>query len=136
MKLLVETNWQDQLIPKIIRKNVNELYGKLATDFTVGARFSFCLPHVSESRIDKHIIKEAHKYGLKFNYLLNAVCLDNIEYSAKGHRRLHILLDWLREIGVDSVTVTIPYLAELIKRQYALNFEKCPQFFRIYQWKT
>ena len=117
MKFSVPTNWQSDLIKKIDKTNVYELYGKLASDFIGGGRASAGLPFVSKKQAARHIL-EAHNNGLKFNYLLNATCLDNLEWTRFGQRRLHYLIDWLIDINIDSVTVSIPYLLELIKRRY------------------
>jgi collagenase-like PrtC family protease len=63
-------------------------------------------------------IEQAHSAGLKFDYLLNAPSMSNMEWDEKTHRELLIHLNWIAGIGADSVTVTIPYLVELIKRQF------------------
>jgi collagenase-like PrtC family protease len=117
MRFSVPTNWQEDLIPKIRKDSVEELYGKLHTDFVGGGRSSYLLPHISKKTAASHI-QEAHKNGLKFNYLLNAMCLNNLEWTASGQRKLRFLLDWLAEIGVNCVTVSIPYLLELVKKRY------------------
>ena len=43
--------------------------------------------------------------GIQFNYLLNAMCMGNAEYTREGQRALRKTLDWLSEIKVDSITV-------------------------------
>lgn len=123
MKFSVPTNWQDDLIPKIKKEGVDELYGKLASDYIGGGRPSFMLPHISRKQVSIHIQK-AHENGLRFNYLLNALCLDNREFTISGQRKIHKLLDWLLACKVDSVTVSIPYLLQLIKKQYP-QFKVC-----------
>jgi collagenase-like PrtC family protease len=44
--------------------------------------------------------------------------MGNMEYDKDTHNEVLRHLDWLCEINVDTVTVSIPYLIELIKRQY------------------
>ena len=44
--------------------------------------------------------------------------MGNMEWHKKTHRELLQHLDWLSNAGVDSVTVVIPYLLELIKHQF------------------
>ncbi|MBL7196775.1 MAG: U32 family peptidase [Candidatus Omnitrophica bacterium] len=117
MRFFVPTNWQKDLIPRIGKDSIGELYGKLAADFVGGGKLSYQLPQVSKKQIAAHV-KEIHKHGLKFDYLLNSTCLNNLEWTMSGQKRLHSLLGWLGEIGVDSVTVSIPYLLEMIKKQY------------------
>ena len=117
MKLFIATNWDNDLISRINTESVEEVYGKLASDFVGGSRHSYRLPHITKRQARTHI-QQIHKRGMKFNYVLNAPCLDNKELTIPGQRELHRLLDWLVDIKVDSVTVTLPYLMQLIKRQY------------------
>jgi len=75
------------------------------------------LPAVSRAGLKKHV-EDIHKRGLLFNYLLNAACLGNAEFTPGGRRQIRSLLDWLVQIKADSVTVAVPYLAQLIKKHY------------------
>lgn len=117
MKFSVPVNWQDGLIAKINKKDVEELYGKLDADFVGGGRASSVVTPVSKKKAAAYI-KEAHKNDLKFNYLLNAACMDNREWQRRGQKKLKDILSWLISVKVNSVTITIPYLLELIKKQY------------------
>ncbi|MFA5356848.1 MAG: U32 family peptidase [Candidatus Omnitrophota bacterium] len=117
MKFTVPHNWQHDLIPGIRELRVEELYAKLPSDFVGGGRASYTLPRVSKKRVAR-IVSDAHKRGIRFNYLLNATCLGNREWTIKGQRRLLGLLDWLAEVSVDAVTVSIPYLMEVVKKRY------------------
>lgn len=117
MKLLVPTNWQDDLIPAIQTECVEELYGKLAADSVGGGRASSFSVPVSRKDAAAHIA-EARKEGLRFNYLLNATCTDNMEWTRRGQRRFHRLLDWLVQTGVSSVTVATPYLMQMVKHRH------------------
>ncbi|MDD5166170.1 MAG: U32 family peptidase [Candidatus Omnitrophica bacterium] len=56
--------------------------------------------------------------GFRFNYLLDALCLDNLEFSRKGQKRLRRLLDRLVEMKINSVTVGNLYLVIWIKKNY------------------
>lgn len=117
MKFSVCTNFQDDLIPRLNKKEVQSLYGKLTSDFIGGGRASYMLPSVSRRQVRRHI-EQAHKNGLGFNYLLNSACLGTREFTMSGQRKIRKLLDWIVDIGADSVTVAIPYLARLIKKSY------------------
>lgn len=117
MKFSVPTNWQDDLIPALNKKEIEEVYGKLALDFIGGGRPPHALPQISKRKVSGYI-REIHRYGLKFNYLLNSLCLNNKEFTIRGQRKIQKLLDWLIEINVDAVTVSIPYLLQLIKKRY------------------
>jgi len=121
MKFSVATNFQDDFIKTINKKEVYEIFGKLNADFIGGGRSSYMLPFVSKDKLRLHI-QEAHNAGLQFNYLLNAGCLGNREFTRQGLRHTHKLLEWLQDIGIDSVTVSIPYLLDLIKHKYR-NFK-------------
>jgi collagenase-like PrtC family protease len=72
---------------------------------------------MAEHQVEEYI-ERAHSAGLKFDYLLNAPSMGNMEWDENTHQELLTHLDWISSIGVDSVTVTIPYLVELIKRQF------------------
>lgn len=117
MNLSIPTNWQSDLISSVKNDAVTELYGKLANDFVGGGRPSYSLFHVSKEEAAFHI-QDIHRQGLVFNYLLNATCLNNFEWTISGQRQIRKLIDWLVKIRVGTVTVSIPYLLELIKKQY------------------
>lgn len=130
MKYSVATNFQDDFIKKINKKEVYEIFGKLSSDFIGGGRSSYLLPNVSKRKIFNHIA-EAHNNGLRFNYLLNAACLGNKEFTSKGQREIRKILDWLEGIEVDSITVALPYLLELVKKRYPKFKVKVSLFARI-----
>lgn len=117
MKFTIPTNWQDDFLSAIDRSNVAEVYGKLAADFVGGGKQSLQLPSPSKKRVAEHV-KEIHKAGLKFNYLLNATCIDNRELTISGSRRISRLLGWVEEINADIVTVSLPYLLKVIKKYH------------------
>lgn len=117
MKFSVPTTWHNDLCSELSKDSVYELYGKLKYDFIGGGRPSFVLPDVSPKEASLHV-QQAHRKGIRFNYVINASCMGNIESTIFGHKRLRRFLDWLININVDSVTVAIPYLFEIIKKQY------------------
>lgn len=63
-------------------------------------------------------IELCHKNKLEFNYLINAMCMENKELEADSHFKIIELLKELDKIGVDAITITSPYLCELIKTQF------------------
>lgn len=117
MQFSIATNFQEDLIPRLNKKSIHEVYGKLTTDFVGGCLASYMLPAVNQNKLRRHI-NQIHAHGLEFNYLLNSVCLGGRESSISGQRKLHRLLAWIVDIGVDSVTVSTPYLLQLIKKEY------------------
>ena len=117
MKLSVATNFDNQLIGQIADYPVTEIYGKLTSDAVGGGRASYTTQQVNWPTLISHI-NCAHKHGIKFNYLLNASCFGNREWTRRGIRDLRRLLDRLSESGVDAVTVSTPYLVEIIRKHY------------------
>ena len=107
MKFSVPTNFDDNLILIMDRTEVYEVYGKLPMDFIGGCMGAYTLPSVNKKRLRQHI-DCAHEAGLTFNYLLNSVCLGNKEWSISRQKKLRRFLGWLTDIGVDTVTASIP----------------------------
>lgn len=94
-----------------------DLYGVLSTSLIGTGGSSPDNVHMARDQAEAYI-KQAHAAGLSFDYLLNAPSMSNMEWDRSTHRELLDHLEWISSIGVDSVTVTIPYLVELIKRQF------------------
>jgi len=118
MRLSVPFNGEDDLIPQLSKyPEVEELYGKLTTDFVGGGKHSFQTPSVSRKEI-VNAIRKTHEYGLEFNYLLNTSCLDNKEWTPKGKRKIIQFIEWIVNLDTDSITVSTPYLMELIKKYF------------------
>ncbi len=116
-RFTVATNWDPELIEKIIKYPVRDLYGSAPNTPIGGGRPSFLLPEVSEEEITEYI-KEVHKNRMKFAYLLNAPCLGNIEYDKGYYRKIIEYLEWIVNIGSDYVIVTIPFLIQIIHEQF------------------
>ena len=118
MRLLVATNWDSALIEPLSNLGaVDQIFGVLPTTMVGSGRPGGFLPKITPEQAEEYI-KLAHSKGLKFDYLLNASCMSNMEWDENTHRELLKHLDWISSIGADSVTVTIPYLLELIKKQF------------------
>jgi collagenase-like PrtC family protease len=117
MELSVTTNWDFTLIENISRYPVYEFLGAMAKNPVGGGRPAVILPAPDPGKVEEYV-QEVHKKGIRFNYLLNAQCMGNVEYDKKRHRHLLHHIEWLCKTGVDSVTVTIPYLIQIIKKQF------------------
>ncbi len=117
MRLSVATNFDPGLVEAIREYPVAELFGKLREDAVGGGRAAYQLSRVSRRRFALHV-RQARSAGIGFNYLLNASCLGNREMTRAGQREIGKLLDWIRAIGVSSVTVASPYLLSLVKTRY------------------
>lgn len=117
LKLIVGTNWSPRLIEEIKSPYVKEMYGSLNMSPVGTGRPSFILAKPTEKEFGEYI-QRIHSKGMEFNYLLNGACMGNMEYDKKTHQELIRHISWANDMGVDSVTVTIPYLIEIIKNQF------------------
>lgn len=113
----VPTNWDPQLLRQLSGLPVYELFGCMNTTPVGSGRAKLILPDIDEAAARQHI-EEAHRNGIAFNYLLNAPCMGNMEYDKHAHGELLEHLAWVDSLGVEAVTVSIPYLVQLIKRQF------------------
>ncbi|PKL39382.1 MAG: peptidase U32 [Candidatus Riflebacteria bacterium HGW-Riflebacteria-1] len=119
MKLSVATNFDNRLLADMAGHHVEEVYGKLPRDVAGGGRASYSTGATGMPQLESHI-QAAHDNGIRFNYLLNAVCLGNREWSRSGIKAIRELLDKLAMMRVDAITVSTPYLAEVIKKHYPM----------------
>ena len=117
MRLSVACTFDPELIEGLRDYPVYEVYGKLTSDYFGGGRPSFYLPEVDKKRLEDYV-KLCHKEGIEFNYLLNSTCMGNVEYTREGQRELHNMLEWLSDIGVDSITTASILFLRIIKKQF------------------
>ena len=113
----VACNFDEGLIDQIADYPVYEVFGKLPADFFGGGRPSFYLPDVSRRALASYV-NRVHARGIEFNYLLNSSSMNNVEFTTEGQRELRKLLDWVCEIGVDTITVSNLFFLRLIKSRY------------------
>ena len=118
MQLLVPTNWDPDLIAPLSKlKDDIQIYGVLPTSMIGSGGSGPDITHMTRNQVEEYI-GQAHFAGLKFDYLLNAPSMDNMEWDENTHGELLEHLEWISSLSVESVTITIPYLLELIKRQF------------------
>ncbi|MDY7019623.1 MAG: U32 family peptidase [Chloroflexota bacterium] len=118
MRLLVPTNWDTGLIAPLSQIGADiQIFGVLPISI-MGSGMSG--PNIAQmtAKQAEDYIERAHSAGLTFNYLLNAPCLNNMEWHEDTHRELLRHFEWLSNAGVDSVTIAIPYLIEIVKSQF------------------
>ena len=114
----IATNFDKEFIDHISKyENFSWVYGKLNTDIVGGGRQSTRLPLISWEELHSYV-KYCHSKNIKFNYLLNALCLSGKEFEKDFHLELIELLDQIVKCEVDGVTVASPYICEIIKKQY------------------
>jgi collagenase-like PrtC family protease len=56
--------------------------------------------------------------GIRFNYLLNPLCLGNRDVLPEEHRKIVDFLGQLYDGGIRWVTICSPYLLKIIKKQF------------------
>ncbi|MFX1311968.1 MAG: U32 family peptidase [Promethearchaeota archaeon] len=117
IKFCVATNWDFGLIDKLASYPVTDVYGVADHTIVGGGRPSFLLPKISEEKISEYI-KRVHEKNMEFSYLLNAPCMNNMEYDTQYHKELLKYLQWISDIGTDNVIVTSPFLIQLINKQF------------------
>lgn len=117
IQFTVATNWDPVLIEELTKYPVKDVYGVAPHTIVGGGRPSMILPDASEETITDYV-KKVHDKGMEFCYLLNAPCMNNLEYDPEYHKKLLEYIQWIKDIGTDSVTVTSPFLIQLIKEQF------------------
>lgn len=117
LRFSIATNFDNELPSRLAPYSVVELFGKLPRDAVGGGRASYMLAPTSRKMLEEHV-REARRNGMAFDYLINPACMGNREFTAKGQRDIRRLLDWVSEIGVEWVTVSIPFLLDIVKKCY------------------
>jgi len=117
MKFEMACNWDPALLDGLAGSPADELFGGMPNSPIAGGRASFVAAEATPEFVQQYVA-EARRRGLRFNFLLNATCLDNLEYQREGNRRIVEHIAWVESIGVDAVTVSIPFLLRIIKKQF------------------
>jgi collagenase-like PrtC family protease len=124
MKFCVATTWDDRLIHGLKeiedvsgKSKIYELFGSLPVSAIGSGREAVSVPTVSREKAANHI-ELAHSLGIRFNYLINTSCMGNREFSSVGYNELMEYLGWINEVGVDTITVTIPLLIGIVRSQF------------------
>ena len=117
MRLSVAANYDTGLIPKLACYPVKEVYGKYPADVVGGGRPSYMARPLSRKTLGNYV-EALKRHDIEFNYLFNSSCLGNREWSGRWQKKANRLLDELSDMGVPWLTVSTPYLLELIKKRY------------------
>lgn len=118
MELSVAYTFEPGIIGRLARfSEVKEIYGKLDRDCIGGGRSTYTLRTTSRSRLQASI-REAHSFGIAFNYLINAATLGGLEQTRAGQKQIRGLLDMIDTMGADCVTVSVPYLLRLVRKNH------------------
>lgn len=117
MKFSVPANYDISLVPRLAQYPVEEVYGKLPSDFIGGGRPSYMAGRLSMSKLARYVA-ELGRHHIDFNYLLNSACLANREWSGGWQKKLNRFLSKLAQMGVNRLTVSSPYLLERIRAAF------------------
>ena len=110
-------NYDPALVPALAAFSVDEVYGKFPADGISGGRPRYLATPLSEADLRRYI-HILYRHGIAFNYLLNGACFGNSEWTRPWQKRVTALLAKLGDMGVERVTVSTPYLLELVKRRF------------------
>ena len=116
-KFSLAANYDPELVPALASYPVDEVYGKFPTDGISSGRPRYLATPVSEEDLRRYI-RLLDRHGIAFNYLLNGACFGNREWTRPWQKRVTALLAKLGEMGVRRVTVSTPFLLELVKRRF------------------
>lgn len=95
---------------------VLETYGQVTIGNVFGSgRSADCLPTVDITTL-KEYIDYAKSKGVDFSYTVNASCMGNIEFTARGVEGIEQFLGELYAAGVQNLTIALPSLIELVQK--------------------
>lgn len=117
MNLVVSSQWDDEFLYMCQEYGVKEVYGSFRTGGIGSARPAVVLPEVTFEQAEKHV-QLTHELGMKFNYVVNAPCLGNMEFDVEGRKEIYEYFKKIDALGVDSVTLAVPFLVEMVKREF------------------
>ncbi|KKR07445.1 MAG: Peptidase U32 [Parcubacteria group bacterium GW2011_GWC2_39_14] len=106
----------DKLNKKYPESKVFEVYGSLPLSLTGSGRSTIGLPAVSTTDLAKHI-ETAHKFSLKFNYLMNSSRVSDLD-DLTFRKQLDMFLNDLIKIQVDSITLADEKLIRYVRRKF------------------
>lgn len=110
-------NYDPALVPALAAYPVDEVYGKFPADGISGGRPRYLATPLSEADLQRYV-HILYRHGIAFNYLLNGACFGNSEWTRPWQKRVTALLVKLSDMGVKRVTVSTPFLLELVKRRF------------------
>ncbi len=117
VKFSLAANFDPELVPALAAYPVDEVYGKFPTDGVSSGRLRDLATPLSETDL-RNYIRLLDRHGIAFNYLLNGACFGNHEWTRPWQKKVTALLGKLGEMGVRRVTVSTPFLLELVKRRF------------------
>lgn len=116
-KFSLAANYDPELVPALAPYPVDEVYGKFPTDGVSGGRPRYLATPLSEADFRSYV-GLLDRHGIAFNYLLNGACFGNHEWTRPWQKKVTALLTKVGDMGVRRVTVSTPFLLELVKRRF------------------
>lgn len=117
MKLSLAANYDLEVIPELKDTPVVEVFGKLPSDFAGGGRPSYMAGKLNFKKLADYV-SELRKNDIHFNYLLNGSCLGNREFTRAWQKKFTAFMEKLIHTGITRVTVSTPFLLEMIKSRF------------------
>ena len=96
---------------------INETYGCIPRSVIGNARPARELANINEKAL-KEYIDEGKKYGITFNYIMNSVWSDGIEFTDDGQEKILSEMKKLVDCGVEKVSISSPGILKLIKNNF------------------
>lgn len=94
-------------------KCIKETYGQM----TICKKISsgrLRIPEIDYVKL-KNYVQYSQERGIEFNYTLNGLSMNNIEFTHDGIKNIISLLNEVYNLGIRNLTVTLPSLIELIQ---------------------
>ena len=96
---------------------IDETYGCIPSSIIGNARPANELSNVNMDRLRTYI-EEGKKYGIEFDYTMNAVWSAGLEFTRYGRESIISEIENLVKIGINRVSVSSPGIAKIIKNNF------------------
>ncbi len=93
---------------------IYEVYGSTTENDFLTARSSYRLPKYDRKELEKYIMS-VRDMDLQFNYTMNASYIGTLNEIYNKKALIKSYIKYLVEIGVNTITVTLPIIAEFIR---------------------
>lgn len=122
MYLSIPTNWDNDIVEKVSEINnspeyqykVGSVYGAFLTEIGSGR---FETPNITMEDAKEHI-RKLKEIGIKFNFVANSPSLGGKEHDITYREKLLDEIKGIVDLGVDIITISIPFLGELINHYF------------------
>ena len=116
-KFSLAANYDQELVKELAAYPIDEVYGKFPADGISGGRPRYLATPLPDADL-RHYIRLLDSHGIAFNYLLNGSCFGNREWTRPWQKKVTALLTKLGDMGVRRVTISTPFLLELVKQRF------------------